>query len=514
MYGMKMNLRFWCILLITLFGYFLTGADAAQAQCETAVRTTSISASSIDADCGNGTIFYVHCEEAYDGLMIVSRIVCGIENKLTLVATHIYCAISEGMERPLAAAILLYVTILGAGLALGFMRMTAGDMAIHILKVILVWVFVTDSEFGLAMAWNFYMGALKQGILYVSMLPDAATSSSLCPATSAGGTFLSFEENLINLFSPIAEAESAAEGNTDYLGAVLALLFLPAIGWVAALLLILAGVTLITAFIRALMAYLMAIMTIAVLLALSPIFISMALFYHVQAFKHYVDTWLTVLASHVMQPILLFAVLGLVMFVLIGNPGTPGEEGPLSYMIDIVSNGGDDDDRYVRFDFQHSLDIDLSLTEGVETDFHISFYTVVYEGVNISTCEDVSDDECNRLWHEFNNEFILQMVAMIVLCLTLIAFIDSATDIIGRLINKYDIRLGGYSPGEARAMGGEVVSGPTKIVPVGYRATAERFTSAPSFLPQGMQNRLNMAKMSKGPLNNRAIRGVRRILNI
>lgn len=254
---------------------------------------------------------------------ILSRVMCTVETKLTGAASMMYCGVADAIKRPLALAIILYMTIFGFTVALGITKLTFGDAVVRGIKISLVWVTATQAQYGISLLYQFFVGIVREGVRMITRFPVWGTASSTgvqgvneCPGAEGVGTFLNISELTGNLLGVGAENGGAG----GMMGVLMHFILTdPGMGLIGVILFLVAAYYLAAAFLRVVMAYLLALVVIAFLVSLAPIFIMLALFNQYATFREYFDNWVNTLASHAVQPIFLFAVLFFVVAMMATN---------------------------------------------------------------------------------------------------------------------------------------------------------------------------------------------------
>ncbi|MCC7259437.1 MAG: type IV secretion system protein, partial [Alphaproteobacteria bacterium] len=231
-------------------------------------------------------------EKGVDGRAIASIFsytVCNVEQILGEVFGEMWCAVSEAAMGPVAAVLVLYVAITGLMLTLGMIELTGAEIAKHVVKIGLVWVFVTNPDYALGIVYRFYMFVLKDGIDIVF------TGTNPAGVNSTTDVMHHLDIAAEKIFGGPED-----EGIT-FMAAVSALLFTPG-GNITGPMLAAEALFSFFVFARTVMAYLISIAGMVFLLTLGPIFIPMALF---SKTSDIFERWVKHITSFALQPIII-----------------------------------------------------------------------------------------------------------------------------------------------------------------------------------------------------------------
>lgn len=219
---------------------------------------------------------------------IFGRVLCVFESTLSQVVGNMYCAMAENSKGPLSLVLILYMTVFAIMFITGMVKFSAGEVAKMYFKIILVWVFATQAEFAIGIAYNFFisfatgganlvMSAVGAGKNAGAMLssPDAmlgdifgSASNAVTKTTSAPASNVT--TGLIGAWNAIPASCKIVMGMV----ALALFLFIPGLF----LILILFLGNYIKMFAEAMVEYLIALVLISFLIILSPIFLAFALF--------------------------------------------------------------------------------------------------------------------------------------------------------------------------------------------------------------------------------------------
>ncbi len=229
---------------------------------------------------------------------IFSKVVCNLVMILNDVLGKMYCGMQFSMKTVLGAVMSLYVVIFGVQILMGTTQLNSKEIVIRLLKIGGVWAFVTQSAWGINLAFGFFVTLITQGIWWVAgiFIPAIITS----PGDSVMPVYHVIDELLYNAITGPLVGD-----NAKLTGFFLAMLpVLPTITFLAISWLWFTVVTLA----RTVISFMLAISAIAFLIALSPIFLSFMLF---QATYHLFESWLRYMISYSLQIIVVFAVISL-----------------------------------------------------------------------------------------------------------------------------------------------------------------------------------------------------------
>src|SRR5579885_2574051 len=135
---------------------------------------------------------------------IFSGLVCNFQIMLNAIMGSVYCGLAYSLDPPLRAALALFVAIFGIQLTMGFVPGHARELVTRVVKLLLVYLFATQSAYGIGIAYNFFVSAANEGIGWVlSVIP--------MPATGLGGNCIPPAAN------PAAGAQGVAFAYMDYL---------------------------------------------------------------------------------------------------------------------------------------------------------------------------------------------------------------------------------------------------------------------------------------------------------
>lgn len=276
------------------------------------------------AACAVGNMFNLgKCTAASTG--ILSGIVCQFENVLAEVLGRMYCGFQANIKPALTSAVSIAVLVFGIGIFTGYLRLTAREVAMMLLKITFVFALATEPKYGIDIAAKLSMGLLREGTDWVIASLGGDTS-----VTQPDSVF----EGLINFFNNPDQAAMATTNdcssitgiagtkclNTNALktfgdcAMTLAFVGLMLVFFMPAIIVFL--ITMVMQFLMlymySLLSYLGAIMMLSFLFALSPMFLCFFLFRLTQPLF---ARWLQYVTAFSIQSMILFsfvALLGLI----------------------------------------------------------------------------------------------------------------------------------------------------------------------------------------------------------
>lgn len=359
-------------------------------------------------------------EKGVDGRAIASIFsytVCNVEQILGEVFGKMWCAVSEAAMGPVAAVLVLYVAITGLMLTLGMIELTGAEIAKHVVKIGLVWVFVTNPDYALGIVYRFYMFVLKDGIDIVF------TGTNPAGVNSTTDVMHHLDIAAEKIFGGPED-----EGIT-FMAAVSALLFTPG-GNITGPMLAAEALFSFFVFARTVMAYLISIAGMVFLLTLGPIFIPMALF---SKTSDIFERWVKHITSFALQPIIIFAYLIMM----------EGYIGGVKEMLEV--------DEFITGQFTDDCKpIDQSL--GPLT-FAMQQYCVCYEASCGGSPEDPTVVSYDYAYNDANSispglePTIIGMVALLILDFVTLAFLDKVPELARAITNAPRVLKvgGGYT---------------------------------------------------------------------
>lgn len=273
---------------------------------------------------GGGSILQQgSCPSSIEDGKIFSYFVCNMEKLIGEVFGQFYCQLQSQFFGPMSAVVTLAITLFGVAFLIGVVQATARDAMIFLFKVCAVWGFATQADLLIGVAYNFFMGGLKEGIaIVVSGIFHPPSGMSV--SGEGGQRVYEYMDEVFKKFvtfsTESAGSDSSGGGTGSGSGsgednpcknaifaalALLALAFPPlfALG-------IFLFIKFIIFFLRAVFGYIYAIIGISLLIVLAPIFLS---FYFWQATRQFFDSWIGYLVSFAMQMVIIFAFIAFVL---------------------------------------------------------------------------------------------------------------------------------------------------------------------------------------------------------
>lgn len=224
---------------------------------------------------------------------VFSGLDCMFHVLLNEVMSKMYCGLQFRLSPLLAQAITLYVLGYAIAFTAGISELTVRELVTRILKIAIIWAFAMNASWGVGLAFGFMAGSIDTVAGW--MLGGGGTSSF----------FVTLDQFLVNQIT----APFTANGAKIIAFFVSLWYALPPLFFIFLYLML----KVMTVMIRALISYLIGLSLIAFLIALSPIFVSFALF---QFTFHFFETWLRYLISMTVQIILVFAAVAVWLFVM------------------------------------------------------------------------------------------------------------------------------------------------------------------------------------------------------
>lgn len=237
---------------------------------------------------------------------IFSGLVCDFQSILDAVMVRVYCGVQFTMLEPIRLMVVLFVIIYGIQLLMGYVQANTREVVTRLIKLGMVWMFATESTWGIGIMYNFFIDAANQGIGWVMAVvpmpafnqpnPFCVIAPLVAPYNIERITFR-YMDYLIckTVTGPFTAQGAAVAGFFAVMSYMIPPLFLMFTYFTMKSLAI---------FIRCLLSYLLGISAIAFMITLSPIFLSLALF---RPTYRFFDDWLRYLVSFTLQIVLIFA---------------------------------------------------------------------------------------------------------------------------------------------------------------------------------------------------------------
>jgi len=236
---------------------------------------------------------------------IFSNVICNFINILNEVLGRVYCGLQHTLSTYVAMAITVYIIIFGAQILMGTTQLSSKEMVIRLLKVALVWTFVSQATWGVNTLFVFFVDFANQGIWWtLGSIRDAsghtiASTMGLTHTgdiTSAVPVYVYIDQLIYQAVSgPFVQMNSKVMVFFAALAYLFPPIFMIAAYWLWTTFTILA---------RTLISFVMSLSAIAFLICLSPIFFCFILF---QSTMNFFETWLKYMMSFSLQVVLVFA---------------------------------------------------------------------------------------------------------------------------------------------------------------------------------------------------------------
>ncbi len=275
--------------LILLAVYFIVLPAAAWAAGDLSCNNGGVAGGSLFNVNANGL-----CESKGNFLQhLFSNIICLYTTIINQILDAVYCGVQSQIKSTLQVVIVLYIAIFGVQSLLGHTQLTAGEACVRAAKIMFVWLFATNASYGIGIGFNFFIGGMSDGIMWVV--------NAIKPGTVAGGNVMGAYKYIDTLIfeaitGPFTEANSKVVGFFLVMLVVFPPLFMLGVSfvWETAMLLV-----------SCVVIFLLSISAVAFLISLSPIFLGFMLF---QSTNYLFENWLRYMMSYTLQVVIVFAV--------------------------------------------------------------------------------------------------------------------------------------------------------------------------------------------------------------
>ena len=238
---------------------------------------------------------------------VFSQVICSFVRILNQVLTKVYCGVQFAMIDTLSILLSVYVMIFGVQLLMGMTQLNSREIMVRLLKIAGVWMFATESQWAIGLAFNFFIDLGSSGIYWALGSIPIADLNTTCISTTNLDNLRSvmpvyaFLDRLLYcaVLAPISSAHIGILGFFLAMSIVVPPIFMLAVYWFW---------TVISVLMRAIISFLMGISAVAFLITLSPIFLSMMLF---RATYQYFENWLRYIISYSLQIVIVFACIAL-----------------------------------------------------------------------------------------------------------------------------------------------------------------------------------------------------------
>jgi hypothetical protein len=255
---------------------------------------------------------------------IFSNIVCNFVSILNEVLGVTYCGLQHGLMPVLSVILTLYICLFGLQVLIGMAQFSGGEVLMRLLKIAAVWAFASQGAWGVGMLYKFFIGFSLQGINWV-LSSTKLCVMSFCPqdildkagkiitpaaSTKVAEVFKTIDEQIYGIIAGVKDGAGELAGGL-FSGNQELITFFISLSIIAMplymMLLTLLWLTL-KIFARSMISFLMGIAGVALLIALSPIFLSCMLF---KTTTKLFETWLSYIISFSVQPVITFAILAI-----------------------------------------------------------------------------------------------------------------------------------------------------------------------------------------------------------
>jgi type IV secretory pathway VirB6-like protein len=295
------NTYIWCFIALVVFWLI---PDPALAQFDIFVSPSA----ACQNDIMIGKLFESERECSTD--LSIAGFICRYEDLLSEIFGNLYCGIQDYIRAPLSAALTLLIVTFGAAFALGITPLTHTEAFKNLMKFILVWVFATEAEYGIQIAYNFLMAAAREtsGLVTVALASEAqADTWDGSDAVVSIGNRLS---GILDFFT--SEDKSDPCQNTILTAILVTFALVPPLFFFGVMMLIQFFIVVL----KAVLGYLIAITGITFSLTLMPFFLSFALF---RSTIHLFEQWVQLIISFTLQTMIIFAFVSFVLLIDFGE---------------------------------------------------------------------------------------------------------------------------------------------------------------------------------------------------
>ena len=235
---------------------------------------------------------------------VFSTVICNFVIILNQIMDSMYCGMHYYLITTISALLTLYLTVYGAQILMGTAQLSTRDAITRLLKLSFIYVFATQSAYGISLIFNFFMGFIADASTAVlNSLSNSvgAQTDGVCNFYGLDGSnvmsMYSFLDYLVchAFLGPASTANSKVLG--FFMGMIAALFPMTLMfQWWLMLTINLVKDTLI--------AFLKAVAVIAFLVTLSPVFLGFFLF---QSTTYLFENWLRYLVSFSVQIVIIIA---------------------------------------------------------------------------------------------------------------------------------------------------------------------------------------------------------------
>ena len=232
---------------------------------------------------------------------------CFFQGILNEVIARMYCGIQFQLAPLLLSLITLFITIYGIMFTMGLAALTARELVTRLIKIALIWTFATNAAWGIGLAFFFIIGGIGEIITWILAVLFPLNPGAI--SATGNGAIFDFVAQIDFLIFNQVTGGLTTQGFAllGFFATLIALMF-PVF-----LLFLVYMMTVMAILVRTIITYLIGITAISFLLAIGPIFVSLALF---QSTYTFFDSWLRYIVSFAMQIILVFAAVALWLYVI------------------------------------------------------------------------------------------------------------------------------------------------------------------------------------------------------
>ena len=316
-----------CILTIVSFAF---PAFAQVLQCDNFGRVisgTELLNTQPTANAGTASFCSEAAPSSAEGRnpRIFSRVICTYVETLNQVMGRVYCGMQYQLQKYVAIAIIIYLAIFGLQILSGVTQLTTKEVLVRLIKIGLVWMFVSNYDYGVNLLFMFFVDFANQSIWWTM---GAITTSAADPTVANNinlGSYSQTSPGVVPVYMYFDVLIYDILNNNIIAENQELIIFFMLIGLIFWPILMIAAYWFFTTFmilIRALLSFLLSITATAFLVAISPIFFCLLLFKSTQQFF---ETWLKFLISFAMQVMIVFAVVAMWLLIMLQFIGFFGQ---------------------------------------------------------------------------------------------------------------------------------------------------------------------------------------------
>jgi len=307
------QIKRYLLVLVTLFGFVFmptaANADFSLLACDANGGVASGTLFDADPNPATGDPATGIGECQYANLSIVqhifSNVICNFVGILNTIMDAMYCGMHYYLITTVAALVTLYLTVYGAQILMGTAQLSTRDALVRLLKISFIYVFATQSAYGISFIFSFFMGFINDASTAVMNTLSSNVSSQSDGVCSFGGldgtnmmNMFGFLDYLVchSLIGPASMANTKVQGLFLAMIVLLAPMTLMFQWWV---------MTTVKTLVLTLVAFLKALAIIAFLVTLSPVFLGFFLF---QSTAYVFENWLRYMIAFSVQIVIILAI--------------------------------------------------------------------------------------------------------------------------------------------------------------------------------------------------------------